>query len=95
MATPKQKHTQSRKNKRRSNVNIKTPELIHCPKCGKSVLPYTACRYCGYYKGREIINVLAKLKRKEKKKRKKEMAAHQKEEKKEKPLTMEELSRKS
>ena len=93
MAVPKQKHTKSRRDKRRGNVYLKVPVLIKCPKCGKPVLPHTVCSYCGYYKGREIIDVLAKLEKKEKKKREKEMKAKEAEKEKEKPLTMEELSK--
>jgi len=72
---------------------LKAPFLAKCPKCAKPVLPHTACPNCGYYKGREVINVLEKLDRKERKKREKEMAAKE-EEKGEKPLSWEELSKK-
>jgi large subunit ribosomal protein L32 len=68
--------------------------LAVCPKCGKKARPHTVCVYCGYYKGKEVINVLEKLTKKEKKKRKKEITEHEKEEKKAAPLTMEELSKK-
>ena len=29
-----------------------------CPKCGAKVLPHVMCANCGFYKGREIIDVL-------------------------------------
>ncbi len=73
---------------------LERPLLAVCPKCGKEVRPHTVCWNCGYYKGYEVINVLAKLDKKEKKKREKEMATREKEEGKAKPLSMEELSRK-
>ncbi len=94
MSVPKQKQTKSRRNKRRANIFLTAPTLISCPKCGKPVLPHIACSYCGYYKGREAINILGKLEKKEKKKREKEMKAKEAEEKQEKPLTMEGLSKK-
>ena len=53
-----------------------------------------ACPYCGYYKGKEVINILGKLTKKEKKQKEREMAQTEKEQKKESPLSMEELSRK-
>ena len=93
MAVPKQRHTKSRRNKRRMHIFLERPSLVFCPKCKKPVLPHTVCQYCGYYKNREVINVLEKLDKKERKRREKEMAT--KEEKKEaKPLTWENLSKK-
>jgi len=85
---PKQRHTKSRRNKRRMHLFAKVPVLVRCPKCGKPVLPHIVCPNCGYYKGEEVIDVLAKLTKKERKKREKEMKAKEKEEaetKKEKP----------
>jgi len=50
---------------------------------------------CGAYNNREVIDVLAKLTKREKKKKEKEMATQEKEQAEEgKGLTMEELSRK-
>ena len=71
---------------------------IKCPKCGKPILPHTVCLYCGYYKGREAIDVLKKMTKKEKKAREKELAAKEAEDKKtagkEKTLSWEGLSKK-
>jgi len=74
---------------------LKKPALTLCPKCGKEKLLHQICWNCGYYKDREVIDVLEKLTKKERKKREKEMKAKEKEEKAAKPLTMEELSRRS
>ncbi len=49
--------------------------LTICSKCGKAVLPHRICVYCGFYNGKEVIDVMAKLTKKEKKRRKKEEAA--------------------
>jgi len=98
MAVPKQRHTKSRRNKRRMHLFARMPSLVSCPKCGKPRLPHTVCPNCGYYKGIEVIDVLKKLTKKEKKKREKEIKAKEgeekKEAKKEKPLTWEGLSKK-
>lgn len=61
------------------HIFLKKPALAVCPKCGKEIMPHRACAFCGYYKGREIVNVLAKLDRKERKKKEKEMQAVEKE----------------
>jgi large subunit ribosomal protein L32 len=97
MAVPKQKHTKSRRDKRRLNIFLKAASLIKCPKCGQPILAHTVCPNCGYYKGREVIDVLKKLTKKERKKREREMKEKEKatgKESKEKPLTWEEMSRK-
>ena len=54
-------------------------------------MSHTVCESCGYYKGREVINVLAKLDKKERKKKEKEM---KEKEETQKPLSMEGLSKK-
>lgn len=92
MAVPKKRKTSSKRDRGRANIHAKIPSLIKCPKCGKPVISHTACSYCGYYKEREVINVLAKLEKKEKKKREKEIKTQESGEK--KPLGMEELSKK-
>ncbi len=92
MAVPKQHKTKSRRNQRRMHIRIKQTSLSVCPKCGKPVLPHTVCMNCGYYKGRQIIDVLAKLTKKEKKKKEREMKEGEKTTK--EPMTMEKLSKK-
>jgi len=91
MAVPKQRKTKSRRNNRRSHIFIKNAGLTTCQKCGKPVLGHTVCDNCGYYKGVEIIDTMKKLTKKEKKAKEKEISEG--EEHKEKPLTMENLSK--
>jgi large subunit ribosomal protein L32 len=74
--------------------NIKLLRLNVCPKCKKPVLSHTACLNCGFYKGSEVINVLAKLTKKEQKIKQKQIKNAEKEDKKEVPMTMDELSQK-
>jgi len=73
------------------HIYLEKPSITTCPKCGKPVLPHTVCESCGYYKGREVIDVLGKLTKKERKQKEKEM---QGQEKSDKPLDMQELSKK-
>ena len=55
--------------RRRSHLALSARSLTVCAHCGKAVRPHTVCKACGYYKGREVINVLAKqMKKAEKKK---------------------------
>ena len=94
MALPKWRKTKGRRNQRRAHIFLEKPNLSKCLKCGRFVLPHTVFQKCGYYKGREVIDVLKKLNKKERKQREREMKAKEKEEKKEKPLSMEQLSKK-
>ena len=89
MGVPKQRHTKSKRNKRRMHLFIKPALLASCRKCGQPVRPHVICWNCGHYKGEEVINVLERLDKKERKKREKEMAAQEKE----KPLDAASLSK--
>ncbi len=94
MAVPKQRHTKSRRNKRRSHHALRKQHFSLCPKCGHPVLPHQLCLNCGTYAGKEVVDVLSKLTKKERKKKEKELAAQEKEQVKGKELSMEELSKK-
>ena len=98
MTVPKQRHTKSRRNKRRMHLGLKAPILHSCPKCQKPVLPHTVCENCGYYKSHEVIDVMKRLTKKEKKQKERELkakeAAEKGETKKEKGLSWEGLSKK-
>jgi large subunit ribosomal protein L32 len=95
MAVPKKHTTKSKRDKKRMHIFLKAASLSKCEHCGKPKLPHRVCQNCGYYKGVEVLNVLGKLEKKERKKREKEIKAREKEEtRKEKPLTLEELSKK-
>ncbi len=68
MGVPRAHSTRAQKGRRRSHLALKTLGLISCSHCKKMITPHAVCKYCGYYKGREVINVLAKeLKKKERK----------------------------
>ena len=47
--------------KRRSNVwKLATPtNLVKCPQCGEYNLAYRVCKACGYYKGEQVILLVA------------------------------------
>jgi large subunit ribosomal protein L32 len=94
MAVPKQRHTKSRRNRRRSHLALKKKKLSKCPKCGESFLAHNYCVNCGTYKNKEVVDVLAKLKKKEKKQKEKELETQEKEQEKVKPLDLKELSKK-
>lgn len=95
MAVPTQRHTKARRQKRRMHIFLKTPFFVKCQKCTKLILPHQACPHCGYYKGKEVIDVLKKMNKKERKAKEKEMKEQEKEKTAGgKPLSMESLSKK-
>lgn len=77
MAVPKQHRSKSRQGQRRMHIYLKTPVFSSCKKCGNAVLPHIVCQNCGTYRGREVIDVLAKLDKKERKQKQKELAAQE------------------
>ena len=81
MPHPKKRKTKSGKNQRRSHHSLKKIDLINCKKCNQPIKPHIACSNCGYYNGKEAIDILKKLSKKERGKAEK---AKMKEEKKEK-----------
>ncbi len=87
MAVPKQRKTKSRRNQRRMHIHLDKPTLVPCSNCKEKKLPHTVCGACGFYKKKEVIDIL-----KDHKKKDKEVKEEEGEE--EKPLTMENLSKK-
>ena len=69
------RHTQSHRNNRRSHHGLEAVALAVCQKCRAKILPHRVCQNCGTYAGREIIDVLAKLTKKERKLKEKELKA--------------------
>ncbi len=57
MAVPKRKTSRSKRDKRRTHYRVKMPAVSLCPQCQEPRLPHSVCPNCGYYKGREVIEV--------------------------------------
>lgn len=70
---PVKHHSHGKTARRRSHLALTKTNLIACPKCHAAVRPHQYCPNCGFYKGKEVVNVLAKLSKKEKKSREKEI----------------------
>lgn len=90
------RHTRGHTRMRRSHHALKPVHFSKCPKCGEAVLPHRICLNCGTYSGREVIDVLKKLTKKERKKKEKELKTQEEKatEEKGKPLDARELSKK-
>ncbi len=89
------RHTKGKRNRVRSHHALKPTRFSVCSHCGRPLLPHVICQNCGYYAGRQVVDVLAKLDKKERKKREKELHAHEEgAAEKGKELSAEELSHK-
>ena len=57
MAVPKRNHSNKRTAQRRAHWKIEAKRLKTCPNCGTKILPHRACAACGYYKGKQVLEV--------------------------------------
>lgn len=58
MAVPKRKTSKARRDSRRANTwRLDAPSINECPQCHQPKLNHRVCKTCGYYKGREVIQV--------------------------------------
>ncbi len=81
MGLPAKRTTSSKRDMRRAHHALTPVNVGACSKCGKPQFSHCACANCGFYKGREVTDVLAKLDKKDRKKREKEIARREKEKK--------------
>ena len=63
---PKKRHSRQRQGKRRAAIKLVAFKAVSCPNCQNPTLPHTVCKNCGYYKGREVINMTKKVSKKDK-----------------------------
>ncbi len=78
------RHTRAHTANRRSHHALKEPRLSTCGKCGASHLRHRMCGNCGSYRGKEIVDVLSKVEKKNTKKNEKKKALGMGEQKEEK-----------
>ena len=65
MAVPKKKTSKSKsKSRRAANTKVTSISLVKCSKCGELKRAHLVCGFCGYYKGKKIIDVESKLDKK-------------------------------
>jgi large subunit ribosomal protein L32 len=59
MANPKRRQSKSRQRLRQGSKRWRAPIFKSCPECGATVPSHIACPSCGFYNGRQILNVAA------------------------------------
>ncbi len=64
MPNPKRKHSKSRGRKRRTHKKMCFPLLTSCSHCRRLKPAHIVCPFCGYYKGKEVIEIKIKEKKK-------------------------------
>lgn len=57
MATPARRTSKTRKRLRRGHIKLNTPNLSACPNCGELRQSHAVCPSCGFYDGRQVMNV--------------------------------------
>jgi large subunit ribosomal protein L32 len=58
MAVPKKKKSKSKTRSRRaSNWKLGSTARSVCPRCNAAKVPHTVCPTCGWYKGRQAVDV--------------------------------------
>jgi len=64
VALPKRRHSAARGRKRRTHWKVPQINLMPCPQCKQPKLAHRVCKVCGYYDGRQVIEIKVKEKKK-------------------------------
>ncbi len=62
---PKRRLSSGRRDRRRAHDALDASNLVACSNCGAMILSHTVCPNCGFYKGREVIEIKKKEKKKQ------------------------------
>ena len=62
MAVPKRKVSKQRKHKRAANWTASASVLVECPQCDELKVSHKGCDACGYYDGKQVVEVSAESK---------------------------------
>lgn len=62
MAVPARRTSKTRKRLRRTHFKLESTTLVKCSHCGASIQPHTVCPGCGYYNGKQVLNIKKKSK---------------------------------
>ncbi len=59
MAHPKHKISSTRRDKRRTHYKAVAPTIGVCSSCGSATLLHRVCPECGFYRGKQAVEVKA------------------------------------
>lgn len=57
MAVPKRRVSKTRGRLRRTHFTAAKATVVRCPQCDEPKQPHRACRQCGTYRRRQVIEV--------------------------------------
>ena len=57
MGVPKRRVSHARQGERRSHLAIDLPTLVECSHCHEMTLPHHVCPSCGWYQGRQAVEL--------------------------------------
>lgn len=72
--TVRMRHTRAHTGNRRSHHALVAPRLSTCDHCKKSHLRHHVCENCGFYRGKEMVDITARVEAKQKKQDEKKKA---------------------
>jgi large subunit ribosomal protein L32 len=64
MALPKKRHSKARGRRRRTHWKLKQANLSPCPHCKQLKFAHKVCLVCGYYNGKQVMEIKVKEKKK-------------------------------
>ncbi len=62
MAVPKRRQSLSRSRNRYAHFHLTPSQLVPCPRCSQPKKPHFVCGNCGYYRGRQEVDMEKKKK---------------------------------
>ena len=60
MAVPARRTSKTTKRMRRSHFKLSVTGLTKCSNCGATIVSHRVCPECGYYDGKQVVDVKSK-----------------------------------
>ena len=63
MPLPKKRHSKARSRRRRTHWKLAAQNLAPCPQCKQLKIAHRVCQVCGYYDGKQVIEIKVREKK--------------------------------